>query len=186
MSSSLILEQIKILEKKKSNGKYWNISNSLGNILEEKVANLNPKNILEIGTSNGYSTLFILSGSKKDAKITTIEIDLGRFNEAKEVFQKVDINSQITQINSDVISYLESLNDQKFDFVFLDAAHKNYFNVIKILRNKNLFSKNHTIIADNIISHKYMKEEYVLPMSEFYNNELIEVDSGFLISTSKF
>lgn len=104
----------------------------------------NPKNILEIGTCIGYSTMIFKKYSS--AKITTIELSKENFEIAKDNFRKYGY--EINLINDDAKKALDYIN-QGFDFVFIDAekSHlKNYFDKVTKILNKN-----GVIVCDNVL-----------------------------------
>lgn len=103
-----------------------------------------PKNILEIGSAIGYSSLVFYKYAK--AKITTIEIDEKTSDIAKNNFKKY--NAPINLINDDAIKALSNIN-QGFDFVFIDANKAHYIDYFKI--SAKLLNKNGIIIADNVL-----------------------------------
>lgn len=103
-----------------------------------------PKNILEIGSAIGYSSLVFYKYAK--AKITTIEIDEKTSDIAKNNFKKY--NAPINLINDDAIKALSNIN-QGFDFVFIDANKAHYIDYFKM--SAKLLNKNGIIIADNVL-----------------------------------
>lgn len=158
-----------------------------------------PKNILELGTCAGYSTLWIAkaaeSYSKKlpkeqKSKVYTIEQSKPDCALAAMFFKKAKLTN-IKQINSYIEPALKSLPQNKmFDFVFLDADKKNYLKYLKLLEPH--LNKGATIIADNVISHKHLMFDYLDYLEKNsvdtkkqkakYTNELIEIDQGLMLS----
>jgi len=174
---------LKELELKKKTGKFWNISWKLGVFLSGIVAKEKPRNVLEIGTSNGFSTLWIIKGLKKNSKITTIEVNEERFLLAKENFKKINCHVEINQILGEFFEVIEDFDfKDKFDFIFLDAAHKKYRQVIEILEKKDLLDLKCTIVCDNVISHVYMGE-FIEFMGKKYHIKIHKEGTGFLIAS---
>ena len=103
-----------------------------------------PRNILEIGSAIGYSSLVFYKYTK--ANITTIEIDEKTSDIAKNNFKKY--NAPINLINDDAIKALSNIN-QGFDFVFIDANKAHYIDYFKM--SAKLLNKNGIIIADNVL-----------------------------------
>lgn len=103
-----------------------------------------PKNILEIGTAIGYSSL--LFSKYSNANITTIEKSKEISEIAKANFSKY--NKNINLINMDAKKALNNFN-QGFDFVFIDAnksQYEYYFN-----ESLKLLNENGLIVCDNIL-----------------------------------
>ncbi len=103
-----------------------------------------PKNILEIGTAIGYSSL--LFSKYSNANITTIEKSKDISEIAKSNFSKY--NKKINLINMDAKKALNNFN-QGFDFVFIDAnksQYEYYFN-----ESLKLLNENGLIVCDNIL-----------------------------------
>ena len=111
----------------------------------------NYKNILELGTFMGYSTLAMALALDKEGKIFTVDKDLKTTNHAKKFWDKAKVTNQITMINTDAIAALQNFIKQKllFDFIFIDAdksGYKTYFN-----NCLDLISENGLIVFDNVL-----------------------------------
>lgn len=107
----------------------------------------NAKNILEIGTAIGYSSIF-MSFAKDDIKITTIELDEARYNLAKENVKKANKEDVINLLLGDANEIIKDLNEE-YDFIFLDAAKGQYINIFEdVLR---LCKKDGVIVTDNVL-----------------------------------
>lgn len=103
-----------------------------------------PKNILEIGTAIGYSSLVFSKYTK--ANITTIEKSEKMASIAKNNFSKYKKN--INLINMDAKKALNNIN-QGFDFVFIDANKSQYEYYFK--KSINLLNDSGIIVCDNIL-----------------------------------
>lgn len=141
-----IIERLKPLEKESIEGGIPIIGHIKGKFLLEKIKELKPKNILELGTANGYSGIIL--GSEK-GRLLTIEINERLAHEADSNFKKFNIDSRI--IIGDAVEESRKLAEKKkefFDLIFIDFAKKGY---IKVLEDCiNLVKKNGLIIADNM------------------------------------
>ncbi len=116
------------------------------------IKNNNIKNILEVGTAIGYSSI-MMALSVKDVKIISIEKDESRYLEALKNIKKLNLENRITLIFKDA---LDVKLDDNFDLIFLDAAkgqNINFFNNF----SRNLNSKGF-IITDNMSFHGYVEK----------------------------
>lgn len=115
------------------------------------------KDVLEVGTAIGYSGTIMAQVIKKNAgKLVTIEIDEERYNQARENFAKSGLDN-VTQIFGDANEEIKKL-DQKFDFIFIDAAkgkYKNFFD-----DSWELLNEDGIIFIDNIMFRGYLYKEY--------------------------
>lgn len=123
--------------------------------------NKNIRNILEVGTATGYSGIVMAKEiQEREGALTTIEIDEERFNKAKKSFENSNLK-RVRQILGDAtleIKKLEDSPENKFDFIFIDAAkgqYKTFFeDSYKLLNNDGI------IFIDNILFRGYMYKEY--------------------------
>lgn len=113
----------------------------------------NIKNILEIGSAIGYSAIR-MALVDKDIKITTIERDNERYNEAVRNIDEFSLGGQIEIILGDAMDI--EVNGL-YDLIFIDASkghNIDFFNKYK----KNL--KEHgVIITDNLSFHGLVENE---------------------------
>jgi caffeoyl-CoA O-methyltransferase len=107
-----------------------NVPESDARLLYELVIKGNYKRALEIGTSTGYSGIYIAWAlSKTGGKLITIDIDEGRHKTALENFRKAGLSDYIDARLADAHTLVKELKGP-FDFVFSDADKgwlKNYF-----------------------------------------------------------
>lgn len=104
----------------------------------------NFKNLLEIGTGFGFSSLYFALNSKIE-KIITIEKNIEVFEFAK----KQDITNKIIYLNNDAFSYVPS---EKFDCIFIDGPKSNQ--IVLFDNFKNYLSDDGAIIIDNIFLNR--------------------------------
>ena len=99
----------------------WNVPYEDGKILYDLVIKSQFKNILEVGTSTGHSTIWLAwAAAKTGGKVTTIEIDRGRYTTALGNFRKAGVASYIDAHIADAHDLVRTLKGP-FDFVFCDA-----------------------------------------------------------------
>ena len=105
------------------------------------------ENILEIGSAVGYSAIKMALLDTK-IKVTTIERDIDRYNEAVNNINSMNLNSQITIFNIDAFDYVDS---SKYDLIFIDAAKAQYIKFFE--KYKQNLKSNGVIISDNLKFH---------------------------------
>lgn len=113
----------------------------------------NIKNILEIGSAIGYSAIRMCLLSN-DIKVTTIERDINRYNEAIKNINEFNLNNQIKIINDDAFNVKLA---EKYDLIFIDAAKSQY---IKFFEKFKLnLNENGVIVSDNLDFHGLVKKD---------------------------
>jgi len=128
-------------------------SKPLAGFLHFMVATLKPKNILEIGTAIGYSSIMMaLSGP--DITITTIEKDKDRYIEALKNIKKLQLEDRITLVFNDA---LEVKLNEKFDLIIIDAAKSKNLEFFEHFE-RNL-DTNGSIITENLSFHGYVEKD---------------------------
>jgi len=139
------------------------ITKETGELLNMILRLKNAKNMLEVGTSTGYSTIWCAEAIyKQSGKIITIEQNPNKIKRAKENFQKAGIADTITIKKGLAIQILQELNLQKeykdfFDFVLIDADKENvieYFDLIL-----PMVSAGGVIITDNMLYPEKYKQD---------------------------
>ncbi len=91
------------------------------------------KSIVEVGTSTGYSTLWLGLGARATGgHVTTFEIDEQRAAEAKQNFARAGLDGDITLIAGDAHKNLTKLAGP-IDLVFLDADKDGYVDYLNKL-----------------------------------------------------
>jgi len=107
-----------------------NVPESDARLLYDLIIKGKYKNALEIGTSTGYSGIYIAWAlSKTGGKLITIEINEERHKAAVENFKKAGLSEYIDARLADAHALVKELQGP-FDFVFSDADKgwlKNYF-----------------------------------------------------------
>lgn len=111
----------------------------------------NVKTILEIGSAIGYSAIR-MALVDESIKVTTIERDTSRFNEAVKNIKEFNLEKQIEIINADALEYT---TDKQFDLIFIDAAKAQYIKFFE--KYKTNLKQDGTIISDNLDFHGLVK-----------------------------
>jgi len=139
--------------------KRMQISVSQCHFLHLMIKTCNAKNILEIGTFTGLSTLSMSLALSDEGSIIALDKNLETNKIALDFFNKANQGKKIKTI---VKPALDSLNDIKkenifFDIVFIDADKTNYTyyyeSVIQLIKKDGL------IIIDNVLWHGEVADE---------------------------
>lgn len=169
------LEVQSLLEKSRkigvsSDDRMLAITKETGELLNMILHLKNAKNLLEVGMSTGYSTIWFAEAIAENAgKIITIEQNPNKIKRAKENFQKSGVSDSVIIKQGKAIEILTDLNSEEkyqnfFDFVLIDADKENvikYFDLIF-----PMVSVGGIIVTDNML----YPEKYRNEMKEFSNH----------------
>jgi predicted O-methyltransferase YrrM len=149
-----------------------NITPDTGEFLAVLVKAMGARRILEIGTSNGYSTLWLAdAAASTGGAVTTVEMSPQKIALARANFECAGLAQRITQLEGDAGAHLKQLGEGAFDLVFLDSQRSVYLDwwpeLKRILRPGGL------LVVDNATSHA---DE----MADF--TAAVRADSGFTTS----
>ena len=112
----------------------------------------NIKNIFEIGSAIGYSSIMMAS-IDSDIRITTIERDKDRYDLAVSNIKKYNLDKQINIIYGDAV---DTDITGMYDLIFIDAAKGK--NILFFEKYKNNLVKRGTIITDNLSFHGLVED----------------------------
>ena len=110
---------------------------------------------LEIGTSGGYSAMWLALACKElGRKLITFEVLEEKANLARETFKITGLENAVELVFGDAKKYLQ--NYKNVAFCFLDAEKEDYLDCYeKVVPN---LVKGGILVADNVISHKEILE----------------------------
>ena len=132
-------------------------------------------NFIEIGTSAGYSTLWLILAAKEMGfTITTFEKLPEKIELAKETFKIAKVEQYVNLIEGDAVEHLDKIDN--ISFCFLDAEKEIYEPCYELI-------KNGLLVADNAINHY----ETIRPMidkvlkNENYDSLIVPIGKGELV-----
>lgn len=131
----------------------------VGRFLNLLVKIAGARHILEIGTSVGYSAIWLgLAAQATDGQVITLEIDPQRAETARQNLAQAGLEDRVTVRVGDARQLLRELAGP-FDFVFIDAEKEEYLayldQVLPLTQVGGL------IVADNVVSHVAALRPYV-------------------------
>ena len=149
-----------------------NITCDTGEFLAVLVRATLARRVLEIGTSNGYSTLWLADAARAiGGSVTTVELSEYKVGLATTNFSRSGLASSISLVHDDAGRVLEQSKDGAFDLIFLDSERPEYPgwwpNLRRVLRPGGL------LVVDNATSHPEQMAPFVA---------LVEVAPDFVTS----
>jgi len=121
---------------------------AVGSILYQLALMINAKNIFELGSAIGYSTIWWARAVGEGGRVIYTDGDRKKADEARRYFDRAGVNKQITIKTGDALELL-SEEKQQFDIIFNDVDKDAYPRVFKLavprLRKGGLF------VTDNVL-----------------------------------
>lgn len=160
-----------------------------------------PKNILEVGTAVGFSSILMSEYTDSDCRITTIENYPPRIEEAKKNFEKYDKDKKITLIEGDAAEILKGLSG-KYDLIFLDGPKGQYEayldDLLRLMDDGALLITDNIFKEGDILESKFAVErrdrtihsrmrDFLLRLrdEEMLENVILESGDGMTLSVKK-
>jgi len=146
-----------------------NITRDTGEFLAVLVRATRARRVLEIGTSNGYSTLWLAEAAKAlGGTVTTVELSESKVDLAKATFDRSGLAAEIRLLHEDAGKVLSQSQADGYDLIFLDSERLEYMDwwphLRRVLRPGGL------LVVDNATSHSEQLGPFM---------DLVKADPGF-------
>lgn len=136
-----------------------NVPRADGEFFHHFILEHNYKRGLEVGTSNGYSAIWMgMALRQTGGRLLTLEIDQRRAGLARENFRAVGLENVIELREEDALEVIPEL-EGPFDFVFIDAWKPDYICYFEMLYPK--VRPGGAILAHNVTSHRREMREFL-------------------------
>jgi predicted O-methyltransferase YrrM len=171
-------------ELEKDRKKYWNIDAQTGQFLNQLIKDRRYKQVLEYGTSTGYSAIWLLEAlSSTGGILTTMESHKKeRYHLAKKNIQRSGLSKYANLILGHAPEDTPSA-PELFDLAFFDATKHEHLNYFKVVSKR--IKRGGMIITDNIVSHKDELAPYIkhAQSQKSWTSEVLNIGTGLLVST---
>jgi predicted O-methyltransferase YrrM len=162
--------------------RWRNVEPETAELLGVLVRALGARRVLEIGTSNGYSTLWLADAAEANGgQVVSLEIDPARAALAVEHLAAAGVGDVAEVRVADAGEALPRFGDESWDFVFLDAERPAYAgswpDLVRVLAHPGLLA------IDNAISHASEVAEVraLMDADERVTSSLVPIGAGVLL-----
>lgn len=183
MSASLIAVLKDMAETPELLEKHWCVSPETGQFLAWLVQGFSAPRILEVGTSIGYSTLWLahaLEALPNGAKghITTIDASETRLKVAYQNFVHAKVTQRITTVHQSATVALQECmaQQQRFEVMFIDARKSEYLQYFQSAQT--LLERGGLLIADNTLSHREKMMDFLSAVHQAPGWQVSELSLG--------
>ena len=139
--------------------RFRNVEPETAELLGVLVRTMQAKRVLEIGTSNGYSTIWLADAAEAiGGSVLSLEVEPERTDLARANLAEAGVDGFVELRTADAGEVLAQLGDGSFDLVFLDAERPAYVgywpHLVRVLRDNGL------LVVDNTLSHANQLTEF--------------------------
>jgi caffeoyl-CoA O-methyltransferase len=135
------------------------VAPTTGQFLFSVVAPQTACEVLEIGASHGYSSIWFGAGARYlGGRVVSIEHNPQAAEQWRQNVREAGLEEWMELLEGDALELLPTIEDV-FDVVFIDAEHADYERHFEQARRK--LEPGGLVVADNILSHREQLEDYV-------------------------
>jgi len=162
------------------------VGEQVGEFLHTLVLSKPAVTILELGTSYGYSTLYLAHAAQQvDSRVISVELDDKKQSFAQKELQRAGVADCVDLKCGEVLDVIEGLAGQ-FDIVLIDIWKELYQPCLAAVLPK--LNPSAIVVADNMIFPPHHKEDvdiyrnYLHGLPQLKSSTLLEIGSGIEVS----
>jgi predicted O-methyltransferase YrrM len=167
--------------------KRWrNVEPETAQMLAVLVRAKQARRLLEIGTSNGYSTIWLGDAAQATGgELVTLEIEPQRTALAREHVARAGLANVVDLRIEDAARALNDFPDAAFEFVFLDSERDAYVgywpDLVRVLAPAGLLA------VDNVVSHAAELTDFraLVDADDRVAQALVPIGAGVLLIVSR-
>ncbi len=159
-----------------------NVEPDTARVLAVLVRASGARHVLEIGTSNGYSTLWLADAVRSvGGKLVSVDVDAARSASAAQNLDRAGLRALVELQIDDAAVSLQQAPDRYWDMIFLDAerpAYTDYWpDLVRTLRPGGLLA------VDNVLSHADELVDFrsLVGSDERVSEALVPTGAGLLL-----
>ena len=136
-----------------------NITRDTGRLLWILTRKLHAPRILEVGTSNAFSTIWLADAARAaGGRVTTLENNPAKVALARANLTRAGVEGVVDILEGDAAASIASLPGP-FDLIFLDADRASYLGYLEQIVPK--LAPGALLVADNVTSHASELQDYM-------------------------
>lgn len=140
-----------------------------------------PRDVLEIGTSNGYAACWIADAVRDvGGAFTTIDVDPARVTMARDTLAQVGLADQARVLHAEAGEFLRTTPDAGLDLALLDAERPQYVSFWPDLDRS--LRPGATLVVDNVLSHAEQVTEFLALVGRTYTCSTLSIGAGLFVA----
>lgn len=159
----------------------WIVGPKTGRMLHWLVRVVEPETLLEIGTSVGYSALWMAAAleANEKGKLWTVESHKERFSRAEKNIEAAGLGHRIQQLKGHApeVFQEEGVMPERIDFAFFDATKKEHQSFYDAVLPR--MQSGGMIVVDNVQSHRFGEmEDFIRARHDDERLKVVEIPVG--------
>ena len=155
--------------------KMLNLERETAELIRALVVPRKARRILEIGTSNGYSAIWLAASISEEGRVISIDRNAGKTAMARANLDRAGLSERVELITGDATELVTKL-DGPFDLIFFDADRFSAPEQLAVLLPK--LSQEVLLLADNVLSHPAEIAGYLAALATLSDFERTVVPVG--------
>lgn len=143
------------------------------------------RRILELGTSNGYSTVWLADAAQATGgTVVSVDVDAARTQLARENLRVVGLSEVVDLRVEDAGDLLDASGDGEWEFIFLDAERPAYAGYVGDL--VRVLAPGGVLAVDNVLSHEQELVEFtaLIESAERLTQTVVPIGAGLRLAVS--
>jgi predicted O-methyltransferase YrrM len=139
--------------------------------------------VLELGTSNGYSTIWLADAAEATGgRLVSVDVDAARADLARENLRNARLEHRVELRTEDAALTLGQAGDAEWDFVFLDAERPAYPSYVGDL--VRTLAPGGVLAVDNVRSHEHELLEFtaLIEAEQTLTQTVVPVGAGLRLA----
>lgn len=163
----------------------WSVTRDVAEKIYHLVLEHKPKHIVEVGMSQGYSTIWLAEAAKSyGGVVTTIEIEESKIATARNYFDQLGFQDTINIVHGNACDVLKKWTES-VEFLFLDAVKREYIACLQSV--ERLIPPGGIVIADDVVEWRRKLDEFFeyIEKGGLYDGETISLGHGLFIGRKR-
>ena len=145
--------------------RFRNLEPDTAELLGILIRSCDARRILELGTSNGYSTIWLADAAEATGgSVVSVDLDPARTGLARDNLARAGLTDRVRLLTEDAGATLASAADREWDFIFLDSERPAYAGYLADL--VRALKPGGVLAIDNALSHEQELIEFTSLVQE--------------------
>lgn len=163
--------------------RFRNVEPRTAELLGVLIRSVGATRILELGTSNGYSTIWLADAAQvTGGRVVSVDVDAARTGLARENLGVAGLSEVVDLRVGDVGDLVGSSGDGEWEFIFLDAERPAYAGYVGDL--VRVLAPGGVLAVDNVLSHEHELVEFtaLIEAAEGLTQTVVPVGAGLRLA----